>query len=95
MMEFVASNVHYPEEAKEKGIEGRVFVNFVVEKDGSVNEVKVRKGIGKLCDEEAVRVVKAMPKWTPGMQDGKPVRVHYNLPFFFKLKEKEPAKTNK
>jgi len=93
MMEFVASNVHYPEEAKEKGIEGRVFVNFVVEKDGSVTEVKVRKGIGKLCDEEAVRVVKSMPKWTPGMQDGKPVRVHYNLPFFFKLKEKEPAKT--
>ena len=93
MMEFMASNVHYPEEAKEKGIEGRVFVNFVVEKDGSVTEVKVRKGIGKLCGEEAVRVVKAMPKWTPGMQDGKPVRVHYNVPFFFKLKEKEPAKT--
>ena len=93
MMEFIGSNVHYPEEAKDKGIEGRVFVSFVVEKDGSVTEVEVRKGIGNLCDEEAVRVVKAMPKWTPGMQDGKPVRVHYNLPFFFKLTEKEPAKT--
>ena len=93
LMKFVSSNVHYPEEAKDKGIEGRVFVSFVVEKDGSVTEVEVRKGIGKLCDEEAARVVKAMPKWKPGMQDGKPVRVHYNLPFFFKLTEKEPANT--
>ncbi len=93
MMKFVSSNVHYPEEAKDKGINGRVLVSFVVEKDGSVTEVEVRKGIGKICDEEAVRVVKAMPKWTPGMQDGKPVRVHYNLPFYFKLTEKAPAKT--
>jgi TonB family protein len=93
LMKFVSSNVHYPEEAKDKGIEGRVFVSFVVEKDGSVTEVEVRKGIGKLCDEEAARVVKAMPKWKPGMQNGKPVRVHYNLPFFFKLTEKEPANT--
>ena len=93
MMEFVTNNIHYPEEAKENGVEGRVFVGFVVEKDGSINEVKVLKGIGHGCDEEAVRVVKAMPKWKPGMQDGKPVRVHYNMPFYFKLTEKAPAKT--
>ena len=94
MMKFVSSNVHYPEEAKEKEISGRVLVGFIVEKDGSVTEVKVLKGIGKLCDEEAVRVVKSMPKWTPGMQDGKPVRVHFQMPFVFKLQEKTPAKTN-
>ena len=72
MMEFVSSNIHYPEEAKDKGIEGRVFVGFVVEKDGSVNEVKVLRGIGGGCDEEAIRVVKAMPKWKPGMQRANP-----------------------
>ena len=90
MMEFVTHNIHYPEEAKEKGIEGRVFVGFVVEKDGSINEVKVLKGIGHGCDEEAVRVVKSMPKWKPGMQKGKPVRVHYQMPFFFKLSDNQP-----
>ena len=90
MMEFMTHNIHYPEEAKEKGIEGRVFVQFVVEKDGSINEVKVLKGIGHGCDEEAVRVVKSMPKWKPGKQKGKPVRVHYQMPFFFKLTENLP-----
>ena len=88
MMEFVTNNIHYPEEAKDNGIEGRVFVEFVVEKDGSVNEVKVLKGIGHGCDDEAVRVVKTMPKWKPGMQKGKPVRVHYQMPFLFKLTDK-------
>ena len=85
MMDFVAKNVVYPQEAQEKGISGRVFVSFVVEKDGSVNEVEVKKGIGGGCDDEAVRVVKAMPKWKPGMQDGKPVRVSYMMPIIFKL----------
>ena len=85
MMKFVSENVQYPEEAKEKEISGRVLVGFIVEKDGSVNEVKVVKGIGGGCDEEAVRVVKAMPKWKPGKQKGKPVRVHYTLPLTFKL----------
>jgi TonB family protein len=91
MMEYVAKNVKYPQEAKDKEIQGRVFVSFVIEKDGSVNEVKVERGIGGGCDEEAVRVVKAMPKWKPGKQDGKPVRVSYMMPFFFKLEE---SKTN-
>ena len=95
MMKYVAQNVKYPEEAKEKGISGRVFVSFVIEKDGSVSNVEVLRGIGGGCDEEAVRVVKSMPKWTPGMQKGKPVRVNYNMPFFFKLDDSvKKANTN-
>jgi protein TonB len=85
MMKFVSENVQYPEEAKEKEISGRVLVGFIVEKDGSVNEVKIVRGIGGGCDEEAVRVVKAMPKWKPGKEKGKPVRVSYIMPIFFKL----------
>ncbi len=85
LMDYVAKNVVYPKEAQEKGISGRVFVGFIVEKDGSVSEVKVLRGIGGGCDEESIRVVKAMPKWKPGKQDGKPVRVSYQMPINFKL----------
>ena len=85
MMDYVAQNVVYPKEAQEKGISGRVFVGFIVEKDGSVSEVKVLRGIGGGCDEEAVRVIKAMPKWKPGKMKGKPVRVSYMMPIIFKL----------
>ena len=85
MMDFVAKNVQYPQEAKDKEISGRVLVSFVIEKDGSITDVKVVKGIGGGCDEEAVRVVKAMPKWKPGKDKGKPVRVSYTMPFTFKL----------
>ena len=85
MMDFVAKNIVYPQEARNKEISGRVFVSFIVEKDGSVNEVNVKKGIGGGCDEEAVRVVKAMPKWKPGKMKGEAVRVSYQMPIFFKL----------
>lgn len=85
MMDFVAKNVQYPQEARDKEISGRVLVGFIVEKDGSIGDVKVVKGIGGGCDEEAVRVVKAMPKWKPGKDKGKPVRVSYVMPFTFKL----------
>ena len=85
MMQFVAENVKYPQEAIDKEISGRVLVSFVVEKDGSIGDVKVVKGIGGGCDEEAVRVVNTMPKWKPGMDKGKPVRVSYMMPFSFKL----------
>ena len=85
MMDFVAKNVQYPKEAMEKEISGRVLVGFIVEKDGSISETEIVKGIGGGCDEEAVRVVKAMPKWKPGKQDGKPIRVHFILPLTFKL----------
>ena len=92
MMKYVAENINYPQEAKDKEIAGRVFVSFVVEKDGSVDEVKVMRGIGGGCDEEVVRVMKGMPKWKPGIQKGKPVRVSYMMPIYFKLDT--PQKTN-
>ena len=85
LMEFVGKNIKYPQIARETGIQGRVFVNFVVEPDGSVSNVTVLRGIGGGCDEEAMRVVKNMPKWKPGKQRGKAVRVQYMLPVNFRL----------
>lgn len=85
MMKFLAANIKYPAQAKENGIQGRVFINFVVEADGKVSNVKLLRGIGGGCDEEAMRVVSAMPNWIPGKQDGKGVRVSYNLPVKFAL----------
>ena len=85
MGKYLSENISYPEEAKDKNIKGRVFISFVVEKDGSVTDVMLMRGIGEPCDSEALRVVRAMPNWKPGMQDGKPVRVHYVLPILFKL----------
>ena len=85
MYQYLGNNIKYPQVARETGIQGRVFVNFVVEPDGSVSNVKVLRGIGGGCDEEAMRVVKSMPKWTPGKQRGKAVRVSYTLPVVFKL----------
>ena len=85
LMKYLATHIHYPELAKESGIQGRVFINFVVEPDGSIDHVKVLRGIGGGCDEEAIRVVKSMPKWIPGKQRGKPVRVSFNLPVKFTL----------
>ncbi len=82
---YLSNNIEYPVIAKESGIQGRVFVTFVVEKDGSITDVKVLRGIGGGCDEEAVRVVQNMPKWNPGKQRGKSVRVQYNLPIKFTL----------
>jgi TonB family protein len=85
LMKYLAENTHYPEEAKEKGVQGRVVVNFVVEKDGSITDVKVVRSIDPLLDKEAVRVVETMPKWIPGKQSLVPVRVGYVLPVSFKL----------
>ncbi len=84
-VKYMMENLKYPEAAKEKGLQGTVYVSFVVEKNGSVGNVKVIRGIGGGCDEEAFRVVKAMPKWTSGKQNGEPVRVLFNLPIQFKL----------
>jgi len=83
--EFIGKSLKYPEEAKELGIQGKVYVSFVVEKDGSVSNVIVKRGIGGGCDEEAVRVVQSMPNWTLGKQRGHEVRVQFNLPVSFKL----------
>ncbi len=85
LMSYLSSNITYPVKAKQEGIQGRVFVSFVVEADGAVSNVKVLRGIGGGCDQEAIRVVSAMPKWTPGMQRGEAVRVRYNLPIKFTL----------
>ncbi len=85
LYKYLAENIKYPQMAKESGIQGRVFVTFVVEKDGRVTDVRVLRGIGGGCDEEAIRVVQNMPKWTPGKQRGKSVRVQYNLPVKFTL----------
>ncbi|MBD3749873.1 MAG: TonB family protein [Sphingobacteriales bacterium] len=83
---FLQENLKYPALAKANGIEGRVFLNFVVEKDGSLSDIKVVRGIGSGCDEEAVRVLAISPKWNPGVQNGKKVRVSYIIPIFFQTK---------
>lgn len=83
--DFLGQNIDYPEQARRVGISGRVFVEFVVEKDGSITRAHVVKGIGGGCDEEAVRVVNMAPKWKPGMQRGRPVKVRMTVPVFFKL----------
>jgi len=83
--EFVGKKIKYPAQAKRMGIEGKVFVEFVIEKDGSLTDVKAIKGIGAGCDEEAVRIVQSAPKWKPGKQRGKPVRQKMVLPISFKL----------
>ncbi len=85
LMEYVGKNIKYPQIARESGIQGRVFVGFVVEPDGSVSNVKLLRGIGGGCDEEAMRVIKNMPKWKPGKQRGKAVRVSYQIPVMFRL----------
>jgi protein TonB len=83
--EYVGKNLKYPNLARRNNIEGRVFIQFVVEKDGSLTDVKVLKGIGGGCDEEAVRIISNAPKWKPGKQRGRPVRVQMILPILFKL----------
>lgn len=85
MMTYLGSQIHYPETARGKGMEGMTVVSFIVEKNGKVADVSVKKGFDKDCDAEAVRVVKAMPKWAPGKQAGKKVRTQYFLPIKFKL----------
>ncbi len=82
---FVGKNMQYPAQARRMGIEGKVFVQFVVNTDGSLTDVKAIKGIGAGCDDEAVRVIKSAPKWKPGKQRGRAVRVRMVLPITFKL----------
>jgi periplasmic protein TonB len=84
-MKFLQENIKYPQMARESGIQGTVYATFVVEIDGSVTDVRILRGIGGGCDEEAVRVIQAMPRWNPGMQRGKPVRVQFTMPIRFTL----------
>ena len=83
--EYVGKKLKYPAQARRMGIEGKVFVEFVVDKDGTITNVKAIKGIGAGCDEEAIRVIQASPKWNPGKQRGRPVKVRMILPITFKL----------
>ena len=85
MYEYLSKNLRYPVMAKRMGIEGRVFVQFVISKDGSISHVETIKGIGSGCDEEAERVIKSMPAWSPGKQRGKAVKVQMIIPVYFKL----------
>ena len=89
LFEFLAQNVNYPTEAEKANIQGRVIATFVVEKDGSISNVKVVKSIDPLLDAEAVRVINAMPNWIPGKQNGKEVRVKYTVPISFHLQGKD------
>ena len=82
---YLKDNIKYPQMARESGIQGTVYVTFVVERNGSVTDVKVLRGIGGGCDEEAIRVIQNMPKWNAGKQRGKPVRVQFNMPIKFTL----------
>lgn len=88
MMKFIQSHIQYPQMEKEAGISGRCFVKFVVEMDGAIGQVEILKGVpgGQALDRESMRVIKAMPKWKPGKNNGKPARVWFNLPINFQIK---------
>ena len=88
---YLSTIIHYPEDAEENGAQGRVIVTFVVEKDGSISEVKVAKSVFPSLDKEAVRVVSSMPRWNPGKQNGKAVRVKYTVPVTFRLELPQKA----
>lgn len=84
---YLGKNIRYPAVARENGTQGKVIVSFVCERDGSLTDIHVTRGIGDGCDEEATRVIKASPKWSPGIQNGRPVRVAYSVPISFALSE--------
>lgn len=95
MMKFLSDSIVYPDEAKAKGIQGRVICNFVVMKDGSIDDVNVVRGVDPLLDAEAVRVLKSMPAWKPGKQRGQAVNVRYTLPLEFRLDNKPLSEEKK
>ena len=85
MMAFISKNITYPESAKEKGVQGRVFVQFVINKNGSICDIKVMKGVSAELNNEAISVIKKMPNWIPGKNNGEAVRSRATLPIYFKL----------
>ena len=86
-MQYLINNIEYPQEAQDEGIEGTVYVQFIIEADGSITNVNVLRGIGGGCDEEAREVVENMPNWEPGKKDGEPVRTQFNMPIRFTLSD--------
>lgn len=85
LYQFIATNFHYPDTCRALNVQGKIYVSFIIEKDGSIRECKLLRGVHPALDAEAIRVVLAMPRWTSGKQNGKPVRVRYNLPIVCKL----------
>ncbi|WP_163716270.1 energy transducer TonB [Mangrovibacterium lignilyticum] len=85
LRKFIANAIKYPVIAQENGVQGKVYVNFVVDKDGSVTQARIARGVDSSLDKEALRVVNSLPKWKPGQQRGKPVRVSYTVPISFVL----------
>ena len=85
LFKYISENVKYPEEAKKEKIQGKVFVQFVIDKTGKVTNAKIARGVGPSLDKEALRVVNAMDKWKPASKDGKPVNVQFTLPINFAL----------
>ena len=85
LMRYLSENIKYPVVAQENGVQGRVTVSFVVERDGSISDVKIVRSVDPSLDREAQRVVRSMPKWIPGKQNGSAVRVKYNVPVQFRL----------
>jgi TonB family protein len=95
MTDFLDKNLHYPKLAMEQGIQGKVWIGFVVDSAGNVKNVEILRGIGGGCDEEAKRVIEIMPSWIPGTQDGKPVTVKFRFPINFTLVDNNTDKKNK
>lgn len=92
---FLEKNLQYPAAARRARVQGKVFLNFVVTKEGEIKDVTILKGMGFGLDEEALRIMSQMPRWAPGRQDGKPLNVRYNLPIAFDLDKKPELKTGK
>ncbi|WP_118972697.1 energy transducer TonB [Taibaiella koreensis] len=89
---YLCLNLRYPNKAIDQKIQGEVVVSFLIDEQGHISDIAATKGIGYGCDEEAIRVVKAMPKWQAGRLNGKPVKMTYNLPVVFELQEDGPEK---
>ena len=94
LLMYIAENVKYPEEAKNKDIEGTVYLKFVVNAEGKVQDVNILRSVDPILDQEAVKVVENLPEWTPGHQGGKPVNVSMQIPIMFKLAEANPSADN-
>ena len=95
MLKFIGDNMKYPQAAVENGIQGTIFVKFVVDKSGKLTNINVERGIGRGCDEEAVRIVQSMPDWNPGVNKGTPVNVNQTVIVKFKLKATYATTDNK
>ena len=95
LYQFLSESIKYPQEAQDKGIEGKVYAKFVIDTLGLVKNIHISRGIGGGCDEETIRVISEMPAWIPGYQRGKAVNVYYTLPVYFKLVGKSKKKNKK